>query len=295
MAFNDTTTALTFERSGSCAIVVIIIEDACYVANLGDSRALLSEDSSTNVRVLSRDHRPDDEAEKNRIQRAGGSVYITKYHDLNTNKEESGPVRILPGKLSVSRSFGDVHAKNQRLGGNDKVLIAVPEVRSFKLKESTDFIAIGCDGIFEKLSNTDLVHSVWSMAKELSIGPDIHDHCGRCVDIILKNCLQLNANDNITLIFIAFKNFKRTLFNLKFDNSEKRFKHFEKIKARISENMSEDSFRLIEDPEEDKKTPVEESIPSTNTNSFNNIFSGLYSQRSGGTSSLPLINKLSKK
>jgi len=32
------------ERSGSCAIIVLIVEQECYVANVGDSRAIMSAD-----------------------------------------------------------------------------------------------------------------------------------------------------------------------------------------------------------------------------------------------------------
>ena len=62
-------------RSGSCAIVVVIVEDMCYVANVGDSRAVLSGEEGTRVFALSRDHKPLDEFEERRVLEAGGKIY----------------------------------------------------------------------------------------------------------------------------------------------------------------------------------------------------------------------------
>ena len=41
------------ERSGSCAIVVLIVGEMCYVGNVGDSRALMSQDGGDSVVPLS--------------------------------------------------------------------------------------------------------------------------------------------------------------------------------------------------------------------------------------------------
>ena len=40
-----------------------------------------------------------------------------------------GPVRVNPGRLSVSRTFGDIEAKLTRFGGNPKVVVAEPEIK----------------------------------------------------------------------------------------------------------------------------------------------------------------------
>ncbi len=45
----------------------------------------------------------------------------------------TGPLRVLPGRLSVARTFGDPEAKIPALKGNPNVVIHSPEIRSFKL------------------------------------------------------------------------------------------------------------------------------------------------------------------
>ena len=54
---------------------ILIVGDMCYVANVGDSRAVLSADGGKQIVALTRDHKPNDELEKNRITNAGGKIY----------------------------------------------------------------------------------------------------------------------------------------------------------------------------------------------------------------------------
>ena len=68
----DTETEEVIDKSGSCAIVILIIGDTCFCANVGDSRSLLSGQGGQKIYPLSKDHKPCDEAERKRIVNAGG-------------------------------------------------------------------------------------------------------------------------------------------------------------------------------------------------------------------------------
>lgn len=72
-----------------------------------------------------------------------------------------GPHRVFPGRLSVSRTIGDIEAKVAKYEGNPNVVIADPDVTAFEIKDNHDFIVIGCDGIFDKLSSKDAIHIAW--------------------------------------------------------------------------------------------------------------------------------------
>jgi protein phosphatase PTC2/3 len=60
----------------------------------------------------------------------------------------------MPGRLSVSRAFGDCMAKLEQYGGNPDCVIATPEIESFPLVSEVDYIMLGSDGVFDRLDNT---------------------------------------------------------------------------------------------------------------------------------------------
>lgn len=57
-----------------------------------------------------------------------------------------------PGRLSVSRTFGDIEAKHPDLGGMERVVVCDPDITYLKNGAlEIDFIILGSDGIFDKL------------------------------------------------------------------------------------------------------------------------------------------------
>jgi len=152
----------------------------CYVANVGDSRAVMSGSNGKKLFPLSSDHKPDDKEETRRIEENGGHIYQTQAQTIQRNDKGEkqlvtivGPHRVFPGRLSVSRTFGDIEAKVVAFGGNPRCVIADPEIKAFRIKKDHDFIAMGCDGIFDKLSSRDVIKVIWEAANK-SQAKNIH-------------------------------------------------------------------------------------------------------------------------
>ncbi|XP_047449232.1 integrin-linked kinase-associated serine/threonine phosphatase 2C isoform X2 [Mugil cephalus] len=137
-------------KDGSTATCVLVVDDTVYVANLGDSRALLcrTEAAADGGRrpvtlALSKEHNPTIYEERMRIQRAGGTV-------------RDG--RVL-GVLEVSRSIGDGQYK--RCG-----VISTPDLRRCQLSANDRFIILACDGLFKVFSADEAVKFVLHVLQE---------------------------------------------------------------------------------------------------------------------------------
>ena len=204
------------DPSGSCGIMALIQKNKLIIANVGDSRLVLFKKNS--LYFSTEDHKPGSPSEKIRIEKGGGMVYQTpSLIPLHQNgKEIEPPWRVLPGRLSVSRTFGDVEAKNEKLGGMKNVVVALPDITEIELDEDFNFMVLGCDGIFDVLSNEEILECVKIVLKEKEINDlnnvNISELCGYIADMIIKSSLAKDSYDNVSCIVVAI-NMKELINN----------------------------------------------------------------------------------
>jgi len=199
------------DYSGSCALVVLVVNDLCYIANLGDSRLVGSYFAGKKVKQLSTDMKPCDKAEQLRVTLAGGKVYQSTFQQINPITRSPftayGPLRVFPGRLNVCRSVGDVEAKEPRLGGKPGVIIAVPDVKVFKITSELDYIVLASDGVYDRLENEEVIGGCWKgVQRAISSGDrDIDAICKSGVEEVMRLSLLNKTQDNISAIMVSFK------------------------------------------------------------------------------------------
>jgi len=152
----------TITTSGTTATIICIKDKQIYVANVGDSRAILAKrfDNSTNNLIsysLTKDHNFEDQYEEERILQAGGEIRAD---------EGIGTLRFYckdknyPG-LAMSRSIGDTLGKIHGI-------ICEPNIEQIEINSECEFIVACSDGVWEKLNNEDVSEIVSRYGKEKS-------------------------------------------------------------------------------------------------------------------------------
>ncbi|KAJ3669830.1 hypothetical protein LUZ60_010154 [Juncus effusus] len=153
---------------GSCCLIGAITEDTLYIANLGDSRAVLGKrDGRREVAErLSSDHN----AAREEVRRE-----LKELHpDDNQIVVHARGVWRVKGIIQVSRSIGDVYLKKPEYSRDPlfqqyvspvslkrPVMTAEPQMTVRKLRPHDRFVIFASDGLWEHLSDEDAVEIVF--------------------------------------------------------------------------------------------------------------------------------------
>uniref|UniRef100_A0A0E0F735 protein-serine/threonine phosphatase n=1 Tax=Oryza meridionalis TaxID=40149 RepID=A0A0E0F735_9ORYZ len=202
-------------ESGSTAAVILIVDGQIIAANVGDSKAFLCSESHDsyhqkrkrrrkrnsnnrddfalanydgpfyNVKELTKDHHPDREDERSRVEAAGGYVL------------EWAGVHRVNGELALSRAIGDVPYK--RYG-----VIPTPELTEWQSLSANDtFLIASSDGVFEKMTMQDVCDLM--LRVKLGVNQELGSFAvtqRNLADYVVDLALEKGTTDNVAAVIV---------------------------------------------------------------------------------------------
>lgn len=160
----------TLRDDGSTASAAVFVGNRLYVANVGDSRAVISK--AGQAIPLSDDHKPNRSDERKRIEDAGGVVMW------------AGTWRV-GGVLAMSRAFGNRLLK--------QFVVAEPEIQEQEIIDDLELLILASDGLWDVVPNEDAI----SVAGE-------EEDPETAAQRLTETAFVRGSADNITCIVVRF-------------------------------------------------------------------------------------------
>jgi serine/threonine protein phosphatase PrpC len=220
-------TQINYMTSGCTCVCAYVNGSTLYVANCGDSRAVMARGDAgyegLKASNLSRDHKPDDPDEAERIIEWGGfilpapepgltaRVYLDEAHTMiglamaRSIGASVPPLPLFtlkktPPRLTLTlftfTLTGDFAVKNVGV-------IAEPEVKQFELDAEDRFMILASDGVWEFIYSQEAVDIV---AKSLREGNTVTQACQELIEQAAQRWAEEEGDyrDDITAVIVKF-------------------------------------------------------------------------------------------
>lgn len=170
-------------NSGSTALVILKQGNTLYVANVGDSRAIMS--SNKKAIPITEDHKPNKKEEYDRITQLGGFVIRDPYGTPRVN-----------GTLALSRAIGDFYLS--------PYVSWVPDIYTVKLNPSNKYLVAASDGLWDVYDNQELVDYINSFVFNNSSSNTTQSKLYNtlCIDL-LRRTRSKGSSDNVTIMLFV--------------------------------------------------------------------------------------------
>lgn len=154
-----------------CTANVVLIDYAkkkLFVANAGDSRCVMGS-AGGKCTPLSFDHKPENQTEIDRIHHCGSQIVEGR----------------VDGNLNLTRALGDLkHKQKSEFTPEEQAITANPDTFEYDIPADIDFVFMGCDGVWERKSNEEMVAWIY---EKLKVTKDMKEIC---TDLLKNECLS---------------------------------------------------------------------------------------------------------
>jgi len=164
---------------GCTGVVCLVADSTLYVANIGDSEAILVSvsDSGVSSQNMTTPHKASDQKEKERIEALGGHVFFGRVF----------------GALAVSRSFGDAKYKIPKTSAN--FVSFEPAIKTETLCPSHKYLILACDGLWDVVNHQDaatMCHEAFASGKNTN----------EVAKVLVETALKKRTEDNVTVVVV---------------------------------------------------------------------------------------------
>lgn len=203
-------------QSGCTAVVIALTGDVdenlkLTCANAGDSRAICVRRDGSFV-ALSRDHVPELEMERTRIESAGGFI------GPPPSRNEAGALRVL-GSLAVTRSLGDFAFKLPRVTSwaspekpiTEDLVSADPEIVSHYVTPDDLAVVLACDGVWNVFTSGEAATLVSNELKKLDSSQEKNTPAERCdavATVLVEKAIERGSRDNCSCVIVRLYHHK---------------------------------------------------------------------------------------
>eukprot|EP01025_Chloroclados_australasicus_P029990 TRINITY_DN299_c0_g3_i1.p1 TRINITY_DN299_c0_g3~~TRINITY_DN299_c0_g3_i1.p1 ORF type:complete len:742 (-),score=61.22 TRINITY_DN299_c0_g3_i1:1314-3461(-) len=168
---------------GSTALVVVLSRNTIYVANCGDSRAVVCRGGQ--AYPLSDDHKADRKDEVERVEKLGGQILFWN------------GVRVM-GVLNMTRAIGDSQLK--------PYITSDPEITVLRRHADDQIIIMASDGLWDVFGNQEACNlALRCIFRARQKGATRRAATRVAATVLAKAAIDRGSRDNVTVIVIDLK------------------------------------------------------------------------------------------
>ncbi|KXS13091.1 protein serine/threonine phosphatase 2C [Gonapodya prolifera JEL478] len=177
------------KTGGTTATVGLVVGSRLYLANVGDSRAIISKSGPSGTRAIriSTDHKPSHTGEHTRLDASSPPAPVI-----------GDRIHVHGHSLNMSRALGDFDYKQPANDASADWVTPAPHISVVEMTNGNEFLVLASDGLWDCFDDGQVMDIITTNKTRGSHIQDI-------VKVLVEKIAGSPGSDNVTILLVHFK------------------------------------------------------------------------------------------